>query len=84
MAKVQEKEKEVVGNLRDDEAPTSLTLTVIDSNGNEWGSLSANEKEFSTGSVGYHANGKVKNPKNGKASYQVNAMFTLVGSKPAK
>jgi hypothetical protein len=41
-----------------------------------------NPKTFSTGSRGYHAQGKIEVP-NGKR-YQVNLLFTEIGSKPKK
>jgi len=69
------------GGYRDSKAPTGLQIIVADLNGNEWGRLYATSKEFSTGSVGYYASGKVNNPVNPEARYQAGLTFTLVGSK---
>ncbi|GHT57866.1 hypothetical protein FACS1894109_10900 [Spirochaetia bacterium] len=68
--------------FKDSKAPSSLTIIVQDSNGKEWGRQYATAKEFSTGSVGYNASGKVQNPDNPEARYQIGANFTLIGSKP--
>jgi hypothetical protein len=70
------------GGTRDNNAPSSLQIIVIDSNGKEWSRMYAAPKEFSTGSVGYYASGKVVNPDNPAARYQTGLTFTLVGSKP--
>jgi hypothetical protein len=67
---------------RDDKAPKYLQVVVIDNEGKEWGRMYAEPKEFSTGSVGFYASGKVLNPLNHEARYQVGITFTLVGSKP--
>ena len=66
---------------RDNKAPSSLQITVTDSDGREWGRMYASGKDFSTGSVGFYANGKLNNPVNPDARYQVGLTFTLVGSK---
>ncbi len=66
--------------VRDTDAPPSLTLELKDSNGTVWGTIVAGGKEFKTGSVGFYANGKVKNPKSGKP-YQIGCNIILVGSK---
>lgn len=70
-----------MAGYRDSKAPTSLSVVVMDSGGNEWGRLYATPKEFSTGSVGFYASGKVCNPSNPEARYQAGLTFTLVGSK---
>jgi hypothetical protein len=67
---------------RDGKAPSALQVVVSDVNGREWGRLYANTKDFSTGSVGFYASGKVVNPDNIEARYQAGITFTLVGSKP--
>jgi hypothetical protein len=67
---------------RDAKAPASLQVVVCDANGKEWGRLRPTAKEFSTGSVGFYVAGKVVNPDNPEARYQVGLTFTLVGSKP--
>jgi hypothetical protein len=46
------------------------------------GRLFATPKEFSTGSVGFYAAGKVVNSQNPEARYQAGLTFTLIGSKP--
>ena len=44
--------------------------------------LALDPKEFSTGSVGYNANGKITLPCNGKpVTFQVSMNLTAVGSK---
>ncbi|MCL2609119.1 MAG: hypothetical protein FWD94_04355 [Treponema sp.] len=68
--------------FRDGKAPGVLTLIFADAQGKEWGRMYASQKEFSTGSVGYNATGKIVNPENPDAKYQVGANITLVGSKP--
>jgi hypothetical protein len=71
------------GNCRDAKAPAALTILIVGPNGQEWGRLPALGKEFSTGSVGFNATGKISNPDNPEAKYQVGVNITLVGSKPA-
>ncbi len=46
----------------------------------DMGSLTAAPKEFSTGSIGLFANGKVFDEEG--RSYQVTCSITLIGSKP--
>jgi len=41
----------------------------------------ANQKDFKTGSKGFYANDKIKNPENPVARYQCGLTFTLIGSK---
>lgn len=67
---------------RDDKAPQNLQIIIADSDGREWGRMYASAKDFSTGSVGFYATGKVVNPANPEARYQAGLTFTLVGSKP--
>jgi len=71
------------GGFRDAKAPGALTVLFMDANGKEWGRMYATPKEFSTGSVGFNASGKIINPDNPEAKYQVGANITLVNSKPA-
>jgi len=67
---------------RDSEAPRMLIADVKDpSTGEYWGQLSINAKEFSTGSVGFYAQGKLQNPNNPEARYQTSAQLVLIGSK---
>lgn len=66
---------------RDNKAPGSLSVIIADSEGREWGRMYAVQKDFSTGSVGFYASGKVVNPANPEAKYQAGLTFTLVGSK---
>ena len=65
---------------RDTDAPPNLIIEFKTASGEIWGTLNAEAKEFKTGSVGFYANGKVKNPKNGSA-YQVGTNIILIGSK---
>lgn len=65
----------------DAHAPNTLVLKITDAHGNEWGTLIAPGKVFSTGSAGFYASGKLVNPKSGE-SYQVGSNITLIGSSP--
>ena len=64
-------------------APDALIITVKDSEGKQWGTLALPSKQFSSGSVGFFASGKIKNPESGER-YQSSLSFTLIGSKPGK
>ena len=64
----------------DGDAPKALILEFRTPEGEVWGTITVEAKEFKTGSVGFYANGKVKNPKNG-LPYQVGSNIILVGSK---
>jgi len=68
---------------RDPAAPKFLEISIRDSNGREWKpeSIIAQEKEFSTGSVGFYSSGKTENPESHER-YQVSVNITLIGSKP--
>jgi len=55
-------------------------LSLRPPSGEVWATITAEGREFKTGSTGYYANGKIKNPKNG-LPYQVGANIILVGSK---
>lgn len=65
----------------DPHAPPSLTLAFKTPDGKEWGEVVAVAKQFSSGSVGFFANGKVTNPDGGER-YQVGVNIVLIGSKP--
>lgn len=65
----------------DNDAPDSLIIEFKTPDGEVWGQLTAEGKEFKTGSLGFYCNGKVKNPKNG-LKYQVGSNIILIGSKP--
>jgi hypothetical protein len=64
----------------DNDAPPFLLIEFKTDTGEVWGTLKAEGREFKTGSVGFYANGKIKNPKNGMP-YQVGTNVILVGSK---
>jgi hypothetical protein len=53
--------------------------------GNAWGesrgTIHAMPHEFRTGSTGFYGTGKIVNPENPKARYQVCVNITLIGSK---
>jgi hypothetical protein len=66
---------------RDEQAPKVIVLKITGPNGESWGELVAAAKEFKTGSVGFYASGKIVNPANPEATYQVGCNITLVGSK---
>ncbi|MDR3615918.1 MAG: hypothetical protein P4L53_20335 [Candidatus Obscuribacterales bacterium] len=64
----------------DTDAPAALIIEFRTPAGEIWGTLTAEGKEFKTGSTGFYANGKIKNPKNG-FPYQIGTNIILVGSK---
>jgi hypothetical protein len=64
----------------DTDAPAALIIEFRTPSGEIWGTLTAEGKEFKTGSTGFYANGKIKNPKNG-FPYQIGTNIILVGSK---
>jgi hypothetical protein len=68
------------GPTIDGEAPPTLIIKFETPTGEVWGQLSADKKDFSTGSKGFYVSGKVRNPKNG-LPYQVGANIILIGSK---
>jgi hypothetical protein len=68
---------------RDPKAPRFLEITIKDSEGKVWSAIYAQNKDFSTGSVGYYASEKATNPESGER-YQCSLSFTLIGSKPGK
>lgn len=68
------------GKKIDTDAPGALIIEFKSTSGEVWGSITADAKEFKTGSVGFYANGKIKNPKNGMP-YQVGTNIILIGSK---
>ena len=68
-------------SVRDNKAPASLVIIIQDGNGKEWGRVIAPAKQFSTGSVGFYASGKINNPENPIARYQVGLNAILIGSK---
>ncbi|MDR2534630.1 MAG: hypothetical protein LBD29_01190 [Treponema sp.] len=70
--------------IRDDKAPKVLQVILLGENNQEWGRLYATPKEFSTGSVGFYANGKLINPVNPECRYQSALTLTLIGSKDKK
>lgn len=67
----------------DPNAPRFLEITVTDSDGKIWGKIIANDKIFSSGSIGYYAGAKIQNPESGER-YQIGLNATLIGSKPDK
>lgn len=69
-----------MGRKVDTDAPPKLIIEFKTESGEVWGSLKADAREFKTGSLGFYANGKIKNPKNGMP-YQVGTNVILVGSK---
>ncbi len=64
----------------DTDAPPALIIEFRTRDGEVWGQLTAEGREFKTGSTGFYANGKIKNPKNG-FPYQVGTNVILIGSK---
>ena len=68
---------------RDPKAPKFLEIIIKDNEDKVWSTLYAQAKEFSTGSVGFFASDKIKNPESGER-YQSSLSFTLIGSKPGK
>jgi hypothetical protein len=49
--------------------------------GESWGIINALPHNFKTGSTGFYGTGKIINPENPKARYQVCVNITLIGSK---
>jgi hypothetical protein len=74
-------EKKVPAKV-DASAPKFLEISIKGPNGENWGSINAPAKSFSSGSVGYYANSKLENPESGER-YQVGMNIILIGSKPA-
>jgi hypothetical protein len=66
---------------RDAQAPPNLIVEIKDNDGRVWGTITAGEKIFSSGSVGFYANGKIENP-DSHERYQVGGNIILIGSKP--
>lgn len=66
---------------RDALAPKNLVLEIKDADGKIWGTVTATEKQFSSGSVGFYANGKIENP-DSHERYQLGSNIILIGSKP--
>jgi hypothetical protein len=64
----------------DSDAPNALILEFKTPSGEIWGTLTAEAREFKTGSTGFYASGKVRNPKSG-LPYQVGTNIILIGSK---
>ena len=73
--------RNIIAGKRDEKAPKVIMLKITGPNGESWGELVAAAKEFKTGSVGFYASGKIVNPANPEATYQVGCNITLVGSK---
>lgn len=67
--------------VRDEQAPKIVLAELKDDTGKVWGVVALDSKEFSTGSVGFYGNGKIMNPANPAAKYQVGFNLTLIGSK---
>lgn len=65
----------------DPAAPKFLELTVTGPDGAVWGKIVAQEKVFSSGSIGFYCNAKVENPVSHER-YQTGVNITLIGSKP--
>lgn len=67
----------------DTDAPPTLIIEFKTPSGELWGTLRADAREFKTGSTGFYANGKIKNPNSGNG-YQVGTNIILIGSKPGE
>jgi hypothetical protein len=66
---------------KDEEAPDILRMD-IKAGGEFWGIINALPHNFKTGSTGFYGTGKIVNPENPRALYQVGVNITLIGSKP--
>lgn len=66
---------------RDPNAPKHLEITLKAPDGALWKTTLAQEKIFSTGSVGFYASDKIENPVSHER-YQISVNITLIGSKP--
>jgi hypothetical protein len=64
----------------DTDKPPALIIEFRTAAGEVWGTLTAESRDFKTGSSGFYANGKIKNPKNG-FPYQIGTNIILIGSK---
>ena len=67
-------------------APDELEMDFLHYEGEEegvWGTLTGRARTFKKGSVGYYINGKISNPANPDARYQVSCSIVLIGSKKA-
>ena len=63
----------------------AYTITISNSKGEKVGETVVTKKEFSSGSVGYHASEKVILDKSiPENRFQCNFILTLIGSKPKK
>jgi hypothetical protein len=70
----------IVAKKVDNNAPPTLILEFKTPAGEVWGTLTAEAREFKTGSTGYYCSGKIKNPNN-DCRYQVGTNVILIGSK---
>lgn len=70
----------------DPETAESLEVSISDIQGTGlvWMRSEVFQKDFRTGSVGFHLAGKLVNPENPSARYQVNLSIALIGSKRVK
>jgi hypothetical protein len=64
----------------DEKAPDYLTIEIKHMD-ESWEVLHAMPRNFTTGSTGFFGVGKIFNPKNPKARYQLNLNIALIGSK---
>jgi hypothetical protein len=70
----------IVTKKVDSTAPATLILEFKTPSGEIWGTLTAEAREFKTGSTGFYCSGKIKNPNN-DCRYQVGTNVILIGSK---
>lgn len=68
----------------DPKAPEELDIEFQDDMGTVWGQLTGKARTFRKGSVGYYVTGKIRDPNNPDARYQVSASVVLIGSKAAR
>jgi hypothetical protein len=69
-----------VPGKRDIKAPMSLNIEIKDNDGRIWGTVTAKTRCFFSGSIGFHANGRIENPASNEL-YRVGGNIILMGSR---
>lgn len=73
----------------DPKAPEALKVSFTEAPDEDlqnliWGEIEGKARTFRKGSVGYYFSGKILNPDNPTARYQVSCSVVLIGSKKAR
>jgi hypothetical protein len=69
-----------ISGKRDKKAPVSLNIEIKDDDGRIWGTVTAKTRCFFSGSIGFHARGRVENPASNEL-YRVGGNIILIGSR---